>query len=333
MDDHRVFITDVTLREFGQNVPGDYLHIFTPTIRVEVASELMRLGFPAIEVFSCVHPRIAPAMHQEAIRKISTGLGRTKRAHIITLVPNLAGYRTFCALGLGPNGLNHTLGVFFSAVEAHNLANLGRTIEETLAEYRTILKDALSRHIRVAAYVSAAFGYREPATREVVRPDPRDINRYMDILFDLGAQAITLSDLQGVAGKDATAQTLEALFDLRKGRDRERIGYHPHHVSGDQALANSRTAFDLGIRRFDASLGGTGGCVTGAPGNQPTERLVRLFEASGIETGVDEAGLVTLAKKVRRELFERIPLVHPSPGEKRGRGRGGTEGGETDNAR
>jgi len=333
MDNNRVFITDVTLREFGQNVPGDYLHVFTPAVRVKVASELIRLGFPTIEVFSCVHPRIAPAMRQEAIRKISSALGRTEPAHIITLVPNLAGYRTFCALGLGPSGFSHTLGVFFSAVEAHNLANLGRTIEETVAEYRTILKDALSRHIRVVAYVSAAFGYLDPRTRTVVRPDLRDISRYMDLLFDLGAQTVTLSDLQGIAGKDTTAQTIEALFNLRKGRDRGRIGYHPHHVSGDQAVANSRTAFDLGIRRFDASLGGTGGCVTGAPGNQPTERLVRLFEASGIETGVDEAGVASLAEKVRKELFERIPLVHPSPDEKGGRGRGGREVGGTDSVR
>jgi isopropylmalate/homocitrate/citramalate synthase len=315
-------ITDVTLREFGQNVPGNYLHIFTPEIRAELALDLMELGFPSIEVLSCIHPRVAPAMNEEALRKISTDLGRVAPpVHIITLVPNLAGYRTFCSLGLGPEGLNHTMGIFFSAVEAHNLANLGRPIQETVAEYRKILKDAASRHIRVVAYISATFGYMDPEKEAVVRADPREICRHMDLLFDLGAQTVTLSDLQGVAGEEETARILETILDLRKGRDRDRIGYHPHHLSGDRALKNSRVAFDLGIRRFDASLGGTGGCVTGAPGNQPTERLVHLFNESGIETGIDEKGVVALAEKVRRELFERIPLSRSLPPKKRDAGK------------
>ncbi len=101
---------------------------------------------------------------------------------------------------------------------------------------------------------------------------------------------------------------LETILDLRKGRDRDRIGYHPHHISGDQALANSKVAFDLGIRRFDASLGGTGGCITGAPGNQPTERLVQFFGRSAIETGVDEKGVFSLAERVSVELYSRIPI-------------------------
>ncbi len=304
----RVIITDVTLREFGQNVPGTHLHVFTPEMRARVASELIDLGFPSIEVLSCIHPKVAPAMHEEALKKISVDLGRMDRVHIITLVPNLTGYSSFLRLGLGPDGFNHTLGVFFSAVEAHNRANLGRTIEETLAEYRTILTDAASRHIRVVAYISAAFGYLDPEEQVVVRADLGEISRHMDLLFDLGAQTVTLSDLQGVAGKDETARILETILELRKGSDRDRIGYHPHHVSGDQALQNSRVVFDLGIRRFDASLGGTGGCVTGAPGNQPTERLVHLFNESEIETGIDQEGVVALAERVKRDLYEKIPL-------------------------
>lgn len=301
-------ITDVTLREFGQNVTGDYLHIFTPELRVEIASTLIGLGFRTIEVFSCVHPRVAPAMAEAHIRKIAARLGRMDGVHVITLVPNRAGYRSFLRLGLGPDGFNHTMGIFFSAVEAHNLANLGRTIAETLAEYRGILHDAASRRIRVVAYISAAFGYLAPGMGVAIRPDLREVNRWTDILLDWGARTVTLSDLQGLAGMQETGRVIETILDLRQGKDRDRIGYHPHHVSGDQALANSRTAFELGIRRFDASLGGTGGCVTGAPGNQPTEGLVRLFHASGIETGISEAGVTALARNVRRNLYDKIPL-------------------------
>ena len=83
----------------------------------------------------------------------------------------------------------------------------------------------------------------------------------------------------------------------------EKLGYHPHHVSGEAAIANSRIAYETGIRRFDASLGGTGGCVTGAPGNQPTEKLVRSFNEAGIESGIDEQKIFLLTEMVQRELY------------------------------
>ena len=320
----RVTITDVTLREFGQNVPGTQLHIFTPGIRIRIASEQMDLGFRSLEVHSCIHPKVAPAMSEDALRKISEDLGRVDGVNIITLVPNLAGYKIFRSLGLGPDGYNHTMGIFFSAVEAHNLANLGRPLKETVEEYKGIIRDASLRHIRVVAYISAAFGFMDPKNRTMVRADLVEINRHMDLFFDLGVRTMTLSDLQGVADEGKTARILETILELRKGRDRDRIGYHPHHISGDQALANSKVAFDLGIRRFDASLGGTGGCITGAPGNQPTEKLVRFFGELGMETGLDENGVFSLAEKVAVELYSRIPLSRSLP-PKKGRGGKGSE--------
>ncbi len=274
---------------------------------------MMDLGFHNLEVLSCIHPKIAPAMHEQTLREISKTLGRREDVHIITLVPNLAGYRTFCSLGLGPEGYNHTLGVFFSAVEAHNRANLGRSIDDTVAEYKTMLKDAARRHIRVVAYLSAVFGYLDPEKGAMIKADLTEVVHYMDMWFDLGVQTVTLSDLQGVAEEKETARILEKILDLRKGKDRERMGYHPHHVSGDQALANSKTAFNLGIRRFDASLGGTGGCITGAPGNQPTEKLVQQFSEAGVETGIKEQGLVALAHRVERALYRPIVLSPSGP--------------------
>src|SRR5512137_1054836 len=102
----RVIITDVTLREYGQNVPSNFLDVFSPQIRIEIAQRIIRLGFRSIEVFSCVHPRIAPAMSEEAIKTIGRGLGRVGASNIITLVPNKAGYRRFLSYGFGPDGHN-----------------------------------------------------------------------------------------------------------------------------------------------------------------------------------------------------------------------------------
>jgi hydroxymethylglutaryl-CoA lyase len=309
VEDKSVAITDVTLREYGQNIPSAYLHIFTPEIRIKIALGLIEAGFTNIEILSCVHPKVAPAMSEVAIREISQRLGKIKGVHLITLVPNKAGYRHFLSAGLGPDGYDHTMGIFFSAVEAHNLANLGKPITETVKEYTSILKDAVPRGIRTLGYVSAALGYLAPKNHAVIRPPIDRVNDYIDLLFGLGVSAVTLSDLQGVADQRETREFFDDLLDRRRGRDVEKIGYHPHHVDGEQAIANSKTVYDLGIRRFDSSLGGTGGCVTGAPGNQPTEGLIHAFHSSGIETGINEQKVVSLAQEIHEELYSNIPLT------------------------
>jgi len=298
-----VIITDVTLREYGQNVQANHLHIFSPEIRVEIALRLIDAGFTNIEIFSCINPEVAPAMNQEALKKIAIDLGRINGVNIITLVPNQAGYRNFLDLDLGPKGFNHTIGVFFSAVEAHNLANLGRPIKETVEEYKEIARDACSKNIRVVGYISAAFGYFDPDHDVLIKADADKVNNYVDMLFDHGVDTVTFSDLQGVADQKETGMFFETILNIRKRKDIEKLAYHPHHVSGEAAIANSRIAYDMGIRRFDASLGGTGGCVTGAPGNQPTEKLVRFFNESGIETGIDKEKVLSLTEMVQRELY------------------------------
>lgn len=303
-----VVITDVTLREYGQNVPASFLPVFTPRIRIETALKLVGAGFRNLEVLSCAHPRIAPAMDEQSLKKVAQGIGRIENVHLITLVPNLSGYRRFLKCDLGPGGYDHTLGLFFSAVEAHNLLNLGKSVKETLDEHQTILRDAARENIRVAAYISAAFGYRVHPGGDVIRPDERELNAYIDMLLDRGAVTVTLSDLQGVAGERETANLLERIVRGRKTEITERLGYHPHHVHGDQAIANSKVAYSIGIRRFDASMGGTGGCVTGAPGNQPTEGLLKLFETMGVPTGIDLAEVKKIGRFIEQKLYSRIRL-------------------------
>jgi hydroxymethylglutaryl-CoA lyase len=295
----QVRVTDVTLREFGQNVSRGRLGAFTPETRVRMARDLLQAGLTAIELFSCVHPGVAPAMAPDLLRRVAEGLGRPAGAEIVTLVPNRAGYRTFLDLGLGPEAHGHVLGMFVSAVEVHNLANLGRTVSDTLEGYEGIARDAASRGIRMSGYVSGVFGYRERDGAPLVEAPVEEVNLLVDRFFSMGARTVTLSDLQGVADEAATVRFLERLLELRRGNDLGRLGYHPHHVSGERAVDNSLAALGLGIRRFDASLGGTGGCVTGAPGNQPTELLVQRLHRAGAETGIDENRLLTLARRYR----------------------------------
>jgi hydroxymethylglutaryl-CoA lyase len=304
-----VTITDVTLREYGQNIPAEYLHIFTPEIRVEIALQLIDAGMRNIEILSCAHPRVSPAMNKEALQKITQDLGRINEVNLITLIPNRAGYNTFLELGLGPDSYNHTMGVFFSAIEAHNIANLGRPLKETIEEYKKIIRDASSHNIRITGYISAAFGYFEPENGVLIKPDIDEVNNYIDLLLDLGVDTVSLSDLQGVANEERTREIFETILNKRVGSDTDKLGYHPHHVSGKAAVANSTIAYNLGIRRFDSSLGGTGGCVTGAPGNQPTEMLVDFFNSLGIQIGLNKMKIFSLTEMVQRELYSKIPLA------------------------
>ena len=303
-----VIITDVTLREYGQNIPGNYLHIFTPEIRVEIALRLIDAGLTTIEILSCAHPKISPAMNKEALKKIIHDLGKINGVNLITLVPNRAGYNTFLDLDLGPDGYNHTMGIFFSAIEAHNIANLGRPLKETIEEYKKIIRDASSHNIRIIGYISAAFGYFEPENGVLIKPDLDEVNNYIDLLLDLGVDTVTLSDLQGVATEEKTRDIFETILNKRAGSEVNKLEYHPHHISGKAAIANTKIAYDLGIRRFDSSLGGTGGCVTGAPGNQPTEMLVDFFNSLGIQTGLNETKIFSLTEMVQKELYSKIPL-------------------------
>ena len=303
-----VIITDVTLREYGQNIPGNYLHIFTPEIRVEIALRLIDAGLTTIEILSCAHPKISPAMNKEALKKIIHDLGKINGVNLITLVPNRAGYNTFLDLDLGPDGYNHTMGIFFSAIEAHNIANLGRPLKETIEEYKKIIRDASSHNIRIIGYISAAFGYFEPENGVLIKPDLDEVNNYIDLLLDLGVDTVTLSDLQGVATEEKTREIFETILNRRAGSEVNKLGYHPHHISPDAAIANTKIAYNLGIRRFDSSLGGTGGCVTGAPGNQPTEMLVDFFNSLGIQTGLNETKIFSLTEMVQKELYSKIPL-------------------------
>jgi len=304
-----VAITDVTLREYGQNVKKEHLDLFTPDIRSEIALSLIDAGFKSIEVFSCVNPQVAPSMNEVHLKKVIRSLGKIDEVNLITLVPNKAGFENFLHLNLGPDGYNHTMALFFSAIESHNLANLGRSISETIHEYKSIADKAASKHIRIIGYLSAAFGYLEHQTYKMIKADVTDLTAYIDILFDLGAETVTLSDLQGVADEKETKRLLEAILNKRNGKDIHRLGYHPHHTSDERAMSNSMAVYDIGIRRFDASLGGTGGCITGAPGNQPTEQLVQKFAESGIDTGIDGKKVTKLAEQLKKELYSKIEIA------------------------
>jgi hydroxymethylglutaryl-CoA lyase len=302
----RVEVADVTLREHGQNVRGDELERFSVDLRVQTARSLVAAGVRRLEILSCVSPRVAPAMAEPLIRRVAAAVGRPEGVTLVTLVPNRKGFGVFQRAGLGPDDLNHTLGMFFSAVEEHNRANLGRTIQESIDECAALAGKAAGAGTKTTAYVSAAFGYRPEPHGPVIPVQMDALTVFVQRMFDLGASTVTLSDLQGVATPKETLQALAELLDRLPRRRRKRVGYHAHHASPDQALRRVAAAFEAGIRLFDASLGASGGCVTGAPGNVPTEGVLDLFEDMGLSTGVDRTAI-----DVASRMF--YPAVAPAP--------------------
>ncbi len=292
-DGSEVLLTDVTLREHGQNVPAADLERFTVGERVALARALVDAGVRRIEVLSCVHPRVAPAMAPELLRAVARGLGRPAGVEIVTLVPNVRGYDSFVELGLGAGGAAHTVGLFHSAVERHNRANLRRSIDATVREMSAVFRRAHRDGTRVASYVSAAFGYVENG--RLYRVADHVLADQVRRQLDLGASLVTLSDLQGLAGREETRRVWDMLLALDGGAHAPRLGYHAHHADPDRAVDLVEAAYRAGVRAVDASLRATGGCVTGAPGNAPTGRVLRRLEALGGLTGVDATAVAALA--------------------------------------
>jgi isopropylmalate/homocitrate/citramalate synthase len=289
----QVLVTDVTLREHGQNVPTAQLTRFTPSSRAELALALRDAGFVRIEVLSCVSPGVAPAMALEQLAAVVRAMGRLDGVEVVTLVPNLRGYESFRQLGLGDGGLRHTVGLFHSAVEQHNIANLGVPIHKTVAGMHEVARRALNDGTPVSAYVAAAFGYREAG--QIFQTSHRELADHVRRCFDMGAGLVTLSDLQGLADEQETRRLWERVLDLDGGAYASRLGYHAHHTEPQRAVDLVEAAFRAGVRCFDTSLLATGGCVTGAPGNAPTEGVLQRLHRLHAQTGVDSQAVAALA--------------------------------------
>lgn len=307
--DQSITLRDVTLREYGQNVKAAGLAAFDTKARLWLARALIAAGFHCFEVASTASPRVAPAMDDGQLRPFLEALGRPDQTELITLVPpTKASFRRFLDLGLGSDGLGHTMGVFLSAMDEHNLANLRCTVGESLAQLRVIVPLARRQGVPVVGYVSAAFGFVPRAGAAPVRVPHQRIAELVGELADLDVSSVTLSDLQGVADPAETEAILGEVIAGSRPSPLP-IGYHPHHLDPSAALDNVEAAARAGVRLFDASLGAVGGCVTGAPGNAPTEGVAARLESLGFTTGLDPKALVEFARQVDQRIYRPVSIA------------------------
>ncbi len=278
-----ILIQEVGPRDGLQNEAA----VLSPEERAELIDELADAGLKRIQIGSFVNPRKVPQM--------------ANTDEVWDLIRNKNGVR-HSALVLNYRGLNDVIDagiphveIYVSVSETHSMNNSGATVEQAITEAVTIIKAAKSNGLTVTAGVMCAFGcfYEGLVATE----------RLKDIVFRFekaNPDEISLADTAGTADPNQIARMLGVLEEIV---DPNRIILHLHDTRGN-AWKNMVRALEIGIRRFDSSLGGLGGCpfVPGAAGNIATETTVQRLHDLGYQTGVDPDKI----KKIWSRLRERL---------------------------
>lgn len=272
--------TDVIVVEVG---PRDGLQSVEQTMptaaKVRWIEALAAAGLRRIQVGSFVSPRALPQLADcaEVVRHALTIPG----LRVSVLVPNLRYAELAFAAGA------HALSIPVSVSEPHSLANIRKTHDEIVGDVRAIvaLRDDRYPDASIEVGLATAFG----CTIQGVVPED-DVIRLARRVADCGVDSIHASDTVGFAGP---AQIRRLLPRLRAEVGELCGAVHLHNTRG-QGLANVVAALDVGVRAFDSSHGGLGGCpyAPGATGNIVTEDLVFLLESMGLRTGVDVERLI-----------------------------------------
>ena len=245
---------------------------------------LLAAGLREIEATSFVRPDRIPQLADAD--ELLPSLPRPEGVRYPVLVANQAGLDRAAAAGAD------AIAVFTAATDAFTDRNIGMTVDRSLEVFGPLLEEAGERGWWRRAYVSTAFGC--PYSGRVDPARPVEVARR---LLELGADEVCFGDTIGVATPRAvTAVTRGA---LQAGIPVARIAHHFHDTRGT-ALANVTAALEDGVRTFDASSGGTGGCpyAPGAAGNLATEDLVYLLDEEGFDTGVDLDRLLEAAQLI-----------------------------------
>ncbi|MBE0490011.1 MAG: hydroxymethylglutaryl-CoA lyase [Halomonas sp.] len=272
---------------------------FVPTAdKIRLIDALSATGLARIEATSFVSPKAIPNLRDAA--EVVAGIQRRPGVGITVLVPNLKGAER--ALACGVDEIN----LVMSASDSHGLANLRMTPEQSLAQFTELLA-AVRAHpqgaeVFVNASLSTSFGC--PFEGEVPQARVLDL---VGRLLQLGVEGVTLCDTTGMANPAQVTRLCEAAQARFPGTP---FTLHFHNTRG-MGLANALAAWQAGITRFDASLGGLGGCpyAPGATGNVCTEDLVHMFEQMGVPTGVDLDALLA-ASAMLPEM-----VGHDTPGQ------------------
>lgn len=299
----RIHFNEVVTRDGFQMEPH-----FVPTdAKVALVDALGRCGYAKIEVTSFTSPKAIPMLRdaEEVMRRIR----RVPGVEYTVLVPNLRGAER--ALQVQADELN----LVMSLSEAHNRANLRMPRAASFAALAEVVRFVGGR-VPVNVSLSTAFGC--PMEGAVAQDE---VLRWAERFAALGVRGLTLCDTTGMAHPAQVARLVQA---LRPRFDGLQLTLHFHNTRG-MGLANVLAGVQGGIHRFDASLGGLGGCpyAPGASGNICSEDTIHMLDAMGYDTGIDLARLLPLARGLPPLLGHEVPGqvakagrigdLHPAP--------------------
>jgi len=278
-----VKICDVSLRD-GMQILNRHA-VIPLAVRLQLLEALIRSGVPYIEVGSFVNPRVVPAMQDtsEVLRRMPPYDGQ-----IAALAPTLDYYDE-----LKRAARVNTVALFVSASERYSQKNTRMSVDEALDAAARIAEAARADGFRLRGYLSYAF--RDRSLADGLMPVER-VAEICTRLEAMGCETIALSDTDGLASPNDIERVVGYVGDQMGFGP---IGVHLHDRRG-LGVTNAYVAYQLGVRSFDASVGGIGGAITvrHSIGNVSTEELVSMFDSIGVDTGVDLQPLIEAGCRV-----------------------------------
>ena len=267
-----VRIVEVGPRDGLQNEPT----ILPASVKIELINRLSACGHSAVEVTSFVSPKWVPQLADAA--EVFAAITVAPGVRYPVLVPNLLGYQRAIAVGA------REVAVFTAASEAFSEKNTNASIAQTLERFQPIFERAKNDGVAVRGYVSCVLGC--PYQGEVPIDDVVQLARALHLM---GCYEVSLGDTIGVGSPNKARALMRAVAQEIPA---SAIAGHFHDTYG-QAVANVAASLEEGIRVFDSSIAGLGGCpyAKGATGNVATEDLVYLLEGLGMSSGLDLAKL------------------------------------------
>ncbi|MDM0052326.1 hydroxymethylglutaryl-CoA lyase [Variovorax sp. J22R115] len=284
----------IHMQEVGTRDGLQVEEAFVPTEdKIALVNTLSRAGMAKIEVTAFVSPKAIPALRDAEI--VLREIERRPDVVYSALVPNVRGAER--AIDANADELN----LVMSASETHNLANLRMTRQQSFAALSEV--NALARQVKVPVNVSLSCSFGCPMEGDV--PVATVLDWCARFIEGLSARGVTLCDTTGMAYPGQVAALTAAFRDRWPGTE---LTLHFHNTRG-MGLANVLAAIDAGADRFDASLGGIGGCpyAPGATGNVCSEEIVHALELMGYRTGVDLALLVEASRRLPALIGHDIP--------------------------
>jgi len=287
----KVKIVEVGPRDGLQNEPKSV----PATVKIELVRRLVEAGLRSVEATAFVSPKWVPQMADHA--EVMAGLEKRPGVAYPVLVPNMKGFEAASEAGADE------IEVFGAASETFSRKNINCSIAESLERFAPVVEAARAKRMRVRGAISCAAGC--PYEGEV---KPRAVAALAEKLHEMGCYEISLADTIGVGTPGKIRAMIEA---VAKKVPIAKLAGHYHDTYG-QALANIYASLEAGVKTFDSSVAGLGGCpyARGATGNVATEDVIYMLDGLGIETGVDLEKLFRagqfICKALGREPASRV---------------------------